>query len=418
MQNKKLKILILLLCLPAKLFAYDAVSISSVKAASFDGPASHGFIVTATSNTDPNLTFYEVNIRVDDGSPFSDTWEVYNPELSPYDNGITINIPYRNGIMALKTGVKYCIRLRAIYGPNTTSWDETCGVKMTFLSSLGTSDSDGDGLNESREYAHGTDPNNADSDGDGIDDKTEIAMGSDPNEGLTPTIVVNTARIDFGTGNPQGTYPNQHSYIEVENKGDDAALIESVDVVSSSLGGVGSGTGSTASSNVFLVGNFPKSLTAIPPDNVVRIPVSFIPNKNDFFNAKIQITFSNLSEQPDPVPVSGHGTGVPNCSVSPSEIDFGTLAIDDQEVATENITISTESTGRFSSSSDTPFSFTLSSDVDEIAPGLSSLTLPADDTITIPILFRHAKAGTYSGSITVKSFVCGEQKITIKGVAE
>ena len=44
----------------------------------------------------------------------------------------------------------------------------------------GGADSDGDGVSDADERAHGTDPHNADSDGDGVIDSKEIAAGTDP----------------------------------------------------------------------------------------------------------------------------------------------------------------------------------------------------------------------------------------------
>jgi hypothetical protein len=46
-------------------------------------------------------------------------------------------------------------------------------------------DSDGDGLSDDEETAHGTDPSNPDTDGDGLSDGREVANGFDP---LTPNV--------------------------------------------------------------------------------------------------------------------------------------------------------------------------------------------------------------------------------------
>lgn len=48
------------------------------------------------------------------------------------------------------------------------------------LDQNGTADGDADGLNNTAEYANGTDPMNADTDGDGVNDGTEVAAGTDP----------------------------------------------------------------------------------------------------------------------------------------------------------------------------------------------------------------------------------------------
>lgn len=117
---------------------------------------------------------------------------------------------------------------------------------------------------------------------DGIDDGIEVAQGNDPNEALQPNIIVRTTSIDFGEGDLSGSRPNQHQYIEIDNEGDGVALIDSITV--EAVSGSSrfplmnfSGRGATDS---FHVGAFPSILTNIPPDNVVRIPVDFIPSRD------------------------------------------------------------------------------------------------------------------------------------------
>ena len=51
---------------------------------------------------------------------------------------------------------------------------------------VGKSDYDGDGLSNTQEKNHGTDPFNTDSDGDGINDATEVTNKTDPNDKNDP----------------------------------------------------------------------------------------------------------------------------------------------------------------------------------------------------------------------------------------
>lgn len=401
---------------PAVVFAYSDVSITNVTSSSdLDGPAHHGLVVETAGISDPNLTFYEVNIKEDTGNPFYPTWEVYATELMPYDTGLKLNIPYRNGVLALKSGTKYCVRVRAIYTSETTDWAEECGITLTVSGS--STDADGDGLTETEEYGYGTDPNNADSDGDLVADNIEIDEGSDPNEARTPKIQVNTASINFGRGNAFGQYPNQHQYIEIENVGDDAAIIDSMTVKNVFPLFFGS-------KEAFHVELFPSSLTHIPPENVVRIPVSFIPERNGSFRARIVIESSNNPEEIAEIELSGQGVEIPKCDLSETTIDFGTVSVDDQEVSTRRLTISNKSSflgskmmGLFGAS-DYPFGFTVSSSNNQIVPGLRNFVLLEDTEITIPVLFRHSEAGNFDGILTIHSFQCGTQTVEVKGTAE
>ncbi|MBI4411687.1 MAG: hypothetical protein HY541_04305, partial [Deltaproteobacteria bacterium] len=158
--------------------------------------------------------------------------------------------------------------------------------------------------------------------------------------------------------------------------------------------------------------------------NVVRIPVSFIPRRNGLFRAKIVIESSNNPEEIAEIELSGRGVEIPKCDISESSLDFGTVSVDDQGVLTKDLTISNKSSfpgSRMISlfgGSDYPFGFTVSSSNSQFAPGLRNFVLPEDTELTIPVLFRHTEVGDFDGTITIKSFFCGEQTVEVKGTAE
>lgn len=56
--------------LPIRAWAYPNVSIVSVRSQIFDEPAHHGIAVETSGITDPNLSFYEVQLKPDTGGPF------------------------------------------------------------------------------------------------------------------------------------------------------------------------------------------------------------------------------------------------------------------------------------------------------------------------------------------------------------
>lgn len=399
-----MKKIILFFCLflfvPLAHATYNSVTISSVASASFEGPAHHGLTIETAGIADYNLTGYEVQIKEDTGNPVYPPYGVYNADLNPFDP-TTINIPYRNGTFVLLNNTTYCVKVRAVYQSSYTSWDEECGITLTTTGSTST-DADGDGLTESQEYQYGTDPNNPDSDGDGTDDGTEIANGTDPNGYLFGSLIIRTPSIDFGNGDALGQYPNQHSYIEIENAGDDFVGIDSITVVDGDV------IGSAAS---FHVGSFPSVLSNVPPSSIIRVPVSFIPTENGEISAFVEVTSSTNTSTLSPVPVTGTGVDVPACNVSPTSIDFGTVSLNDQNVFEWPITID-------NSAGQGNLGFALVTESDQFVPGIRNFTLPAGKTLNVPVLFVHTQAGVFSDVITFKSFVCGDVAIGVSGVVE
>ncbi|MDO8519951.1 MAG: choice-of-anchor D domain-containing protein [Deltaproteobacteria bacterium] len=382
-------------------WAFSPVEISYVVSGNMDGPAHHGLIVHTAGISDPNLTFFEIQIKPDTGRPVP-SWRQYSAQIMPIDGKI-INVPYRNGRFVIEAGERYCIRVRAIYGNTTTGWDQQCGIDLAEITSP-SGDSDEDGLDDSEEYSIGTDPLDPDSDGDETADGTEVANGTDPNDPpVFPNLIIRTAAIDFGEGDIFGNRRNQHQYIEIQNVGDAAAHIENVAIHAEEA----------ALAGVFHVGSFPSNLSNIPPDDTLRIPVSFIPAAAGPVSARAQV----VSNNPEPLAeIVLTGTGddrLPTCGVSPSSLDFGTVAVEDQEPAVKYVTFSNDPP-----QSDLSFEFTLTSTVESMAPGLRQFSVKPGEKIDVPVLFQHAEAGSYEGFLEVRSAYCGVQRVTLRGVAE
>lgn len=394
----------------SRVFAYPTVSIAGVNSVSFENAMHHGLQIQASGIADPNLTFYEVQLKEDTGLP-SALWSVYNAELQPYDNGTLINIPYRNGILELIAGKTYCVRVRGIYGKYTTNWAEQCGITVTVPSVTG-GDSDGDGISDSDEYSlYGTDPFDVDSDRDGINDGTEIANGSDPNEALYPDVIVHASIIDFGSGNPFGYYLNQHQVLEIKNIGSEVADIASITVLD------GSQPGSAGS---FLIGAYPDVLTNIPPQSTLYLPLSFLPQWRGDIEATLEISLNNGTTTLSPVTLKGYGVEIPDCQISPLILNFGTVAVNSSEVSLQYVTIKNSPSEEDSTPANmnTNLGFTLSTTDLEMAPGIRGFILALGEEMTVPVLFQHKTAGNHDSLLEIYSAHCGKQLIELKGTAE
>lgn len=398
---------IIALCfmLPSSLLAATnpAVVIKEIKSAAFEWPAHHGLVVTTDGIDLASLTAYEVQIKVD--NPV-DTWKMYNPALKPFDVK-KIQLPYRSGIYAMAGNETYCIRIRAIYGESLSTWTASCGIKVEVPpTSTGNSDSDGDGLTDNEEYLLGTDPQNPDSDGDGLSDGIEAAQGH-ANETGFPNLILRTRDIDFGKGNPLGSGANQHQVIEIENGGSGFAMIESIKVVDGTTAG---------SADSFKVAQPPEFISNLPPYNVLRLPVSFIPKQRGPLKAEVIIK-TNAQKQLPAVELSGVGQHSPNCFVSPLSVDFGIVSATTNEVIYKEITISNAASGSDPSgiAPDIALPFTLISHVKDIAPALGGFRLPAGKALKVPLFFRHVTVGDYNGIVEFNSPYCGPLAITVTG---
>ena len=291
-----------------EVFSFPNVVIHSVDNVNLDAPTHHGLSVKIDKLWDPNLNFYEVQLKPDSGGIYP-PWAVYNTTIKPFDGEMVI-IPYRNGIMALKTSTKYCLRMRAVYASGITPWVESCGIVLS-VGNVSQVDSDGDGLSNAQEYALGTDPNNKDSDLDSMADKDELNNNTDPNKALYANVFVKTPSLDFGVGNNFGTYPGQHQFILIVNKGDQVAKIDSIKL----------------SSPHFKIGTYSQLLTHIPPKNELRLPVSFLPQSGGNHQATVEV---KIAYDPEPLPLVqlyGAGSEMPNCIISTENesLDFGEM---------------------------------------------------------------------------------------------
>lgn len=394
-------VLLMLLVAGAEALAFPAVTIQSVSGTVLDGPAHHGLLIQTEGIWDPSLSYYEIQIAPQSNSPII-PWAVYSTKIKPVDAGV-ISIPYRNGIAALKMDVNYCVSIRGVYADQVTPWSQKCGVQLS-QTVQGSEDSDNDGATDAQEYAFGLDPNNPDSDGDGVNDGTEIAQGTDPNKALYASVEIQTPILDFGLGNMMGSNPKQHISLVISNKSDQPAMIDSMQVSDGVLAG---------SSDHFKLGAFPKTLSHIPPYNVVRIPVSFLPHARGLLDAKVVIVMAN-KQALAPVVLKGTGVSIPNCDVSPSILDFSKST--GQPIPTAMLTISDISApGSLLPPPDRFFGFTILTDDNAIAPGLRGLRLPFGKQLQVPVLLQKSAGKPSQGTVIVRSFHCGDQLIKVVG---
>lgn len=400
--KRKLLTFIAAVLMPWPAFAFQNVSIASVNAVSLQGPIHHGLAVQVTPIDDANLTAYEVLLKPDSPNPFP-PYAVYNAQVSPYDSPV-INLPYRSGSFAMVANQPYCVRIRAIYGSTATNWAQQCGITLpTPVAPSG--DRDGDGISDADEFARGMDPQNTDSDGDLGLDGEELADGSDPNRPEFPDLLVRNGPLDFGIGDVRGSRANQHQYLEIENVGTRPARLQEVR----------SAQGDPANSETaFKPGAVPRLLSHLPPNNVLKLPISFIPNRPGRVTAKLEV-LSNDPQPPTSVGAVGIGGGFPNCQITPGELNFGEVAQDDQAVLTREFTLNNIADPATPAGTQTPVGFTIDSSVAEMAPGIRAISLAPGERIAIPVLFRHSTPGEFEGELTVRSLECGDQSIGLKG---
>ncbi len=396
--------------LPTSLEAYPAVTIRNVRLVSFsESPMHHGMEIETDDIQNPDLTAYEVQVKPDNADPFS-LWQVYSTTLFPNAEHF-LNVPYRNGIFALRgAGTHYCLRIRALYGETATAWAQRCGVAVPPVSGSQT-DQDGDLLTEEQEYNLGTDPRDADTDGDGKSDGQEWALGTDPVKSEFAQLILRTVSLDFGDGNPMGRFRSQHQVIEVESVGDIPARITSVTVT---------GAQPQEAADFFKVGSYHQTISNLPPQNKTYIPIDFIPRRRGAASGEIRIVANTSSPVPD-VPVHGVGVQIPDCLVTPSSLDFGTVDRNDQNVSTREITLANRSVPGDTQApnfDNTRWGFTLSTSHLGMAPGLRGFVLDAGEEIHIPVLFQHLWVEDYQSVLTVRSFHCGVQTISLAGKAE
>jgi hypothetical protein len=269
-----------------------------------------------------------------------------------------------------------------------------------------TGDDDGDGLTNAQELAMGLDPQDRDSDRDGIDDGTEVAGGTDPEHAYRPHLVIRTPTLNFGEGGPFGLRRSQHQFIEIENNGEEQAGIREVRFVDDGVVG---------SAMAFRVGHYPSLLSHIPPRNVLRLPISFLPLRRGFVSARLEV-FQEGSDIAESASLTGVGVEIPDCQIHPEAIDFGAVRVDDRRVLTQDIVIRNIPTP--SPPTETHFGFTIHSTVDGISPGMRGFVLPQGKEVKIPILFQHPRPGSYEGFLEIRSAVCGVQRVELKGRAE
>lgn len=387
-------------------FSFPQARIVSVQSVAIQGPAHHGLVVQTSGITDPSLSFYEVSIKPDSGGPFP-PWATYNTEVQPYDSALLV-IPYRDGVFSMRADTRYCVRVRAVYGSQTTAWAQRCGIQINVPASLA-GDSDRDGLSDGDEYARGLDPHNRDVDGDGLSDGTEVSQNSDPEQAQLTRLVIRQPIFNFGDGNRFGTRANQHQYLEIENVGDAPARLNFFEVPEGQ---------DVAFRDTFKWGTLPEFIPAVAPQNIVRIPLDFLPVRRGPISGVIQLNANSDQPLPD-VQLSGNGVGFADCQINPYHLDFGSVAVNDQNVLTRSFTIANR-TGNddLPPNRNTPLIFTLSSSDSEMVMPFHRYRLGVGEEIEAPVVFTHLTAGEHRGAITVQSPDCGIQQVEFVGTAQ
>lgn len=374
----------------------------------FPIPTHHGLVAQIEAITDPNLSGFEVHVKEDNGtdgkSPLP-PWQLYHEHLKPSGTG-TVNIPYRNDIVSLRGKKKYCLRIRARYGNQISPWTIQCGVTLETGEAL-PGDADEDGLTNEQEYLSGLDIYNPDTDGDKLKDGEEEAIGKIPTSDKQPIFFVDYPDLDLGEGDPYGGHPNQHGVLSLRNSGEELGFIKSVTIKDAD--------GFPGSSAYFQVGDYPKSVIPISPKNYAHIPISFYPKKRGDFAVQVEVMTDTIK----PIPiftVQATGVEIPDCQVSPTELDFGTIQKDDQAVLVQEVTLANKPLPGDTAPPNPglPWSFTLESTMSGTAPGIRGYTLQKDEEIKIPVLFQHKEEGDFSGELRILSGNCVVPVVPLK----
>lgn len=388
--------------------AFPQPHIAQVQSVAIQGPAHHGISIQTDGISDPNLSFYEVNIKPDNGQPVP-PWGPYNTEIQPYDSK-QIVVPYRDGVFSLKAGERYCVRIRGVYGNQVSGWSNSgCGAVVN-MPAVPAGDTDNDGLDDASEYARGLDPRNRDVDGDGIPDGIEVDQGLDPESIQLTRLIIRQANINFGNGDRYGSQPNQHKYLEIENIGDVPALFFSMRPSNGQDPSV---------ADIFKWGSSPASILALAPRNIARIPVSFFPNHRGLFQGSFH--FDVNSDQPLPeVTLSGTGAGFADCTFSTHNLDFGHVAIGSQDILAQSFTVSNrpELGSELPANQNTPLSFTLISTDPEVVPVVDHYRLAPGAQVEVNVVFKHLTRGEHRGAIKISSEDCEDNIVEFVGIVE
>lgn len=408
---KKTLITFILVQISFQSWANPAPQIISIEESFIDHPIHHGLYLEILMAPNPKLSSYEVQIKKD-RRDIGMNWEKYSSTLLPYLNQYLF-IPYRNGKLSLEAGVRYCLRLRAVYGSEVSPWVRQCNLLFNINERI-ESDEDRDGLLDHEEYILGTDPRNRDSDGDHFLDGEEIEMEIDPNRPQIAEINLRSPTINFGPGDPLGQKRSQHQHLTIENIGEVPLRVSGLSLINhNEIPGIDAFHIDPNLSNGF-------NLSQIPPDNIIHIPLSFIPTFRGEAAAQIRIQ-SNLALN-NTVTLHGEGVGFPDCSFEPEEIDFGTVIQNNQELSIENLTIKNRAPTQFRPDRDfnqsSVWELSISSTENEFVPLQQSLKLNANQIARVPILFRHESRGEHRGHIEIRSFLCGTLRIPVQGKVE
>lgn len=160
----------------------------------------------------------------------------------------------------------------------------------------------------------------------------------------------------------------------------------------------------------------------IKPGEKLTVYMYFKPTEVGIFNSTIRLIFNHLPTTPYVIDVSGEGLekgiGATNglITVTPSQVDFGTVAINSKNtltaivknVGSKPFTIDSINTGALS----LPFSLTY--------PVGGTMTLMPGSTLPILVNFDPTAEGNFNGSFTITSSDAGNspQTVNVRGVAK
>lgn len=198
-----------------------------------------------------------------------------------------------------------------------------------------------------------------------------------------PVITVDPTTLDFGQVNVNSS---SALIFNIENTGTADLLVSNI----------------TCDNAAFTLNT---TNTTITPGNNQDIEVTFLPTNATSYSGIITITH-NATGSPSQVSVSGEGIA-PNVTVDPSELDFGTVTVNEDSTMTFNIA----NTGN----ADLEIS-NITSDNTEFTVNLTSITISPGNNQDIEVTFSPAAVTQYDGTIEITHNAAGSPfNVTVTG---